>query len=60
MTVESIDKRVGVAASKPKALGMVRATENIPKLRLRLPPNRTIKNYDFIHSRRPDGNNPDS
>jgi len=28
----------GVAASKPKALGMVNALETIPKLRLRLPP----------------------
>jgi prepilin-type N-terminal cleavage/methylation domain-containing protein/prepilin-type processing-associated H-X9-DG protein len=28
----------GVAASKPKALGMVRAEQAIPKLRLRLPP----------------------
>jgi len=27
-----------VAASKPKALGMVNAGETIPKLRLRLPP----------------------
>jgi hypothetical protein len=51
MTVEFVDRRVRVAASKPKALGMVRATETIPKLRLRLPPNRTQTIYDFIHNR---------
>jgi hypothetical protein len=32
-----------VAASKPKALGMVNAGEAIPKLRLRLPPFQAIK-----------------
>jgi hypothetical protein len=32
-----------VAASKPKALGMVSVPEAIPKLRLRLPPSQTIK-----------------
>jgi hypothetical protein len=38
MKIEFMDRWGRVAASKPKALGMVNARETIPKLRLRLPP----------------------
>jgi hypothetical protein len=37
-----------VAASKPKALGMVNLPVAIPKLRLRLPPNYEKTTYKFI------------
>jgi len=39
-----------VAASKPKALGMVNTQLAIPKLRLRLPPNLNQITYKFTHT----------
>jgi hypothetical protein len=49
--LELVERRV--AASKPKALGMVNAGEAIPKLRLRLPRFQAIKsnltNYEMLN-----------